>query len=77
MRSGGYSQIPNGNYHYNGHGTSCRDYNDDLEFNCKRVPLQRQPGDVKIHTDETGRNTERNYIIRAKCIEGYIMALCL
>ena len=21
----------------------------------------RHPGDVKIHTDETGRNTERNY----------------
>ena len=37
----------------------------------------RHPGDVKIHTDETGRNTERNYIIRAKCIESYIMALCL
>lgn len=23
------------------------------------------------------RNTEKNYIIRAKCIENYIMALCL
>lgn len=28
---------------------------------CKRPTLQRHPGDVKIHTDETGRNTERNY----------------
>ena len=67
----------NGNYHYNGYGTSYRNYNDDLEFNCKRVALQRHPGDVKNYTDEAGRNTERNYIIRAKCIESYIMALCL
>lgn len=31
---------------------------------------------LKIHTNETGQNTERNYIIRVKCIEGYIMTLC-
>ena len=39
--------------------------------------LTRHPEDVKNHTDEAGQNTERNYIIRAKCIEDYIMALCL
>lgn len=46
-------------------------------YNPIEIKKRRHPEDVKIHTDETGRNTERNYIIRAKCIEGYIMALCL